>query len=78
MKKKNVAEVSSSSEDDDMPELADSSGDKYDAECPFCNGNFSEERGEKWAKCQVCFLWAHEDCGEVASDNFLCSLCLDM
>nr|XP_049698141.1 jerky protein homolog-like [Helicoverpa armigera] len=79
LKKKRVAEVSSSSEDDDMPELADSSGDEYDAECPYCSGNFSQDtRGEKWAKCQGCFKWAHEECGEVASDNFLCSLCSDM
>lgn len=78
-KKKKVEEVSSSSEDDDMPELADSSGDEYDAECPYCSGTFSQDtRGEKWAKCQVCFKWAHEDCGDIASNHFLCSLCLDM
>lgn len=77
--KKKVEEVSSSSEDDDMPELADSSGDEYDAECPYCSGNFSQDtRGEKWVKCQVCFKWTHEDCGEVASNRFLCSLCVNM
>ncbi|PZC86015.1 hypothetical protein B5X24_HaOG214379 [Helicoverpa armigera] len=59
--------------------VQDSSGDEYDAECPYCSGNFSQNtRGEKWAKCQGCFKWAHEECGEVASDNFLCSLCSDM
>ncbi|KAL3268729.1 hypothetical protein HHI36_007831, partial [Cryptolaemus montrouzieri] len=62
-----------------MPELADSSGDEYDAECPYCSGNFSQDtRGEKWAKCDSCFKWAHEDCGDVASNRFLCSLCLDV
>ncbi|KAL3269430.1 hypothetical protein HHI36_008500 [Cryptolaemus montrouzieri] len=71
IKKKKAEEVSSSSEDDDMPELADSSGDEYDAECPYCSGNFSQDtRGEKWAKCDSCFKWAHEDCGDVASNRF--------
>ncbi|KAL3277190.1 hypothetical protein HHI36_012541 [Cryptolaemus montrouzieri] len=66
IKKKKAEEVSSSSEDDDMPELADSSGDEYDAECPYCSGNFSQDtRGEKWAKCDSCFKWAHEDCGDI-------------
>ncbi|KAL3272284.1 hypothetical protein HHI36_022764 [Cryptolaemus montrouzieri] len=54
-----------------MPELADSSGDEYDAECPYCSGNFSQDtRGEKWAKCDSCFKWAHEDCGDVASNPY--------
>ncbi|KAF9406799.1 hypothetical protein HW555_012938, partial [Spodoptera exigua] len=40
--------------EDDMSELADCSGDEYDAECPYCSGSFSQDtRGEKWAKCQA-------------------------
>ncbi|XP_067120893.1 uncharacterized protein [Centruroides vittatus] len=81
-KKKKIKEPDgSSSEDDNVPELADSSSDdeSYDAECPYCSGRFSEDtRGEKWAKCQGCFKWTHEECGEVTENRFLCSLCLDM
>ncbi|KAJ8869677.1 hypothetical protein PR048_028670, partial [Dryococelus australis] len=35
-----------------------------DAERLFCTVLFSEDRrGEKWAQCCKCRLWAHEECG---------------
>lgn len=72
---------SDSSDLDEEPILADSSSEdeSNDAECPYCGERFSQDKkGEKWTKCQACFKWAHEDCGEPFTGNtFLCSLCLN-
>lgn len=70
---------SSSSESDGSVKLKDSSSDESggsDAECLFCMGRYSEDKhGEKWAICIKCGRWAHEDCGEIQSDTFICSIC---
>lgn len=77
IKKKKIE--SSSSESDGSEELQyddTSEEDNDDAECLFCSGKYSEDvNGEKWAQCNQCFRWCHEDCGEVHEAKFTCPLC---
>lgn len=53
-----------------------------DAECTYCNMNFSTDtRGERWIQCLACRRRCHEECAEVEDKtivDFVCDLCLQV
>lgn len=47
-----------------------------DAECIFCEGNFSDDRkGELWVQCIMCSMWAHNECAGADVDAYVCDFC---
>ncbi|KAJ8710642.1 hypothetical protein PYW08_009157 [Mythimna loreyi] len=47
-----------------------------DAECFFCNGKYSEDKGgEEWVQCLMCELWVHGACGGYESGVYICDYC---
>jgi hypothetical protein len=51
-----------------------------DAQCPYCNKNFSEDKkGEKLVHCTKCFYWCHERCAgdSSAHPKFICAVCIN-
>ena len=50
----------------------DSSDEEDDCYCIICFEAYQNSRpGEDWIKCQSCVNWAHEQCTDVGSKNFI-------
>ncbi|KAK9679096.1 DDE superfamily endonuclease [Popillia japonica] len=64
------------SSDDDLPVSRSAKPKDEDAQCIFCDENFSMSRSrEVWIMCVVCNEWAHEACTSCEKDIFVCDFC---
>lgn len=50
--------------------------DEQDALSQFCNENYLEDRKRKeWLKYLMCAMWAHVDCGDAETTDYICNFC---
>jgi hypothetical protein len=79
--KKHESSSSSGNEEEEVLCISTCDEDSDDdAQCPYCNKNFSEDKkGEKWVRCTKCFYWCHESCAgdSSAHPKFICAVCLN-